>query len=498
MNSSLPSTVREMLSDPTLIPSGSYLNGQWHQSNDTLAVTNPFDGTLVASVSDLSLQNDANGEHRQTLESAIMAANDAQPLWASKTSYERYELMMKWHDLMMEHKDDLATVMTLEQGKPLSESKGEVDYGASYVKWFAEEGKRIYGDTIPALASHQQIKVIRQPIGVVAAITPWNFPNSMLARKIAPAIAAGNTVVARPTELTPLSALMLAELADRAGIPAGVINIVASSDSKGVGKVLTQHDDIHKFSFTGSTKVGKLLMEQCSSTVKKVSLELGGNAPMIIFSDADINKAVEGAIKAKFRNAGQTCVCVNRILVADDIHDEFVDKFTDQVKRLVTGNGLQNSTDIGPLIHNEAAKGVRELVDSSLSQGAHLHYGELTDTNLQTPIVLTEVMNHMDVANNEIFGPVAAIQRFESEQEAIDIANDTEFGLAAYFYSKDIDRVERVAQALEYGMVGINEGLISNAAAPFGGIKQSGFGREGSKYGLDDYMNMKYLCYNHG
>lgn len=484
--------VKQLLNDPTLLAEGSFINGLWHQSESTFCVQNPFDKSDLIEVSEVS----DNGE-MALVEYAVQAAHKAQLSWASKTSYERYELMMAWHDLMIEHKEDLATIMTLEQGKPLKESRGEIDYGASYVKWFAEEGKRVYGDTIPALASHQEIKVIKQPVGVVAAVTPWNFPNSMLARKIAPAIAAGNTVVARPSEQTPLSALALGVLAERADIPAGVINIVVGSDSKGIGKVLTEHPLIDKFSFTGSTKVGQQLMQQCASTVKKVSLELGGNAPFIVFADADIDAAIEGAIKAKYRNAGQTCVCVNRFLVEQSIRDEFIDKFVEATSQLKVANGLQDDVDIGPLIHDDAAEGVRELVQSALREGASMHFGDVSSTNLQGPIVLSDVTNDMDIAKNEIFGPVAAIQAFTSEEEAVAIANDTEFGLAAYFYSQNIKRINRVAQALKYGMVGINEGIISNAAAPFGGIKQSGFGREGSKYGLDDYMNMKYLCFNH-
>lgn len=480
--------IRELLQDPTLVRTGSYINGHWHQSDVTFDVMNPYDQSLLVSVSEVSKDNDMS-----LVNSAIVAAKAAQVEWRNKTAYERYDLMMAWFDLMVKHKEDLAIIMTLEQGKPLKESRGEIDYGASYVKWFAEEGKRIYGDTIPALAPNQTIKVIKQAMGVVAAITPWNFPNSMLARKIAPAIAAGNTIVARPTELTPLSALVLAELADRAGIPKGVINIVVGSNAKEIGEILTTHEDIDKFSFTGSTAVGKQLMKQCASTVKKVSFELGGNAPFIVFDDADIDAAVEVAIKAKFRNAGQTCVCVNRILVHASVHDQFVDKFIEQTKRLQVGNGLDD-VDLGPLIHLDAAKGTRELVTSALEQGAIKRFGELLTGTTQTPIVLTNVSNEMSIAQNEIFGPVAAIQKFETEEQAIQLANDTPFGLASYFYSQSAGRVERVSRALKYGIVGVNEGLISNAAAPFGGVKQSGFGREGSLYGLDDYLNIKYIC----
>ncbi|MUH71638.1 NAD-dependent succinate-semialdehyde dehydrogenase [Psychrosphaera haliotis] len=482
------SNTKALLKDPTLVKTGSYINGEWHQSDVTFDVINPYDQSLLVSVSEVSKDNDMS-----LVNSAIGAAKKAQAEWQSKTAYERYDLMMAWFDLMQKHKDDLAIIMTLEQGKPLKESLGEVEYGASYVRWFAEEGKRIYGDTIPALAPNQTITVIKQPVGVVAAITPWNFPNSMLARKIAPAIAAGNTIVARPTELTPLSALVLAELAERAGVPKGVINIVVGSNAKEIGEVLTTHDDVDKFSFTGSTNVGKQLMKQCASTVKKVSFELGGNAPFIVFDDADIDAAVEGAIKAKFRNAGQTCVCVNRILVHSAVHDEFVEKFIEQTKLLDVGNGLDD-VDIGPLIHKQAADSVRELVASAIEQGATQSYGQILSDTMQSPIVLTNVNNEMEIAQNEIFGPVAAIQKFETEKQAVQLANDTPFGLASYFYSQNISRVERVSRALKYGIVGVNEGLISNAAAPFGGVKQSGFGREGSLYGLDDYLNIKYIC----
>lgn len=477
------------LNDPTLLKKGSLINGEWHQGAETFEVTNPFDGKEICQVSEAVVDG-----NEDLLEKAISAAKQAQVTWAQKTAQERSDLMHKWFDLMMANQDDLARIMTLEQGKPLKESKGEIAYGASYVQWYAEEAKRIYGETIPALNSNQAIKVIKQPIGVVAAITPWNFPNSMLARKIAPAIAAGNTVVARPTELTPLSALALGELAQRAGIPNGVINIIVSQQAEAVGQVFTQQEDIGKFSFTGSTGVGRQLMKQASSTLKKVSFELGGNAPFIVFDDADIDKAVEGAIQAKFRNAGQTCICVNRILVDANKHDEFVAKFVEKTKDLKVGNGLDD-VDIGPLIHQKAADKVTELVQSAISNGAKPLLGSLASNNLQEPIVLTNVTNDMEIAQQEIFGPVAAIQKFDTEAQAIKIANDTPFGLAAYFYSKDLSRVERVAAALKYGMVGINEGLISNAAAPFGGIKQSGFGREGSHHGLNEYLNIKYLCY---
>jgi succinate-semialdehyde dehydrogenase / glutarate-semialdehyde dehydrogenase len=505
--------LQQLVKDQGLIKRSSLIGGEWLETNaetygsaSTFTVTNPFDGQMLTQVfdavnvnvntgaaekSEANEKNDVSQVHK-----AIVIAKTAQVKWAAKTAYERYDIMMRWFELVIEHKEDLAVIMTLEQGKPLSESRGEIDYGASYIKWFAEEGKRIYGETIPPLNSNQSIKVSKQPVGVVGLVTPWNFPSSMLARKIAPALAAGNSVVARPTELTPLSALALGELACRAGIPAGVINIIASEHSQIVGEVLSTHKDIAKFSFTGSTRVGKLLMSQASSTLKKLSLELGGNAPFIVFDDADIDAAVAGVVKAKFRNSGQTCVCVNRILVDETIHDEFVNKLVIATKQLTVGNGLADF-DIGPLIHHDAANDVRQLMMSAIKEGATLVFGEPTDSNLQGPLILTNVNNQMAVAQTEIFGPLVGIQSFKAEEQAIELANDTEYGLASYFYSLDIRRIERVAPQLQFGMVGINESIISNAAAPFGGVKQSGFGREGSRHGLDEYLNIKYLCYSY-
>ena len=406
---------------------------------------------------------------------------------------------------MIENQDDLAHILTLEQGKPLNEAKGEIAYGASFIEWFAEEGKRVYGDTIPSTSNDTRMLVIKQPIGVVAAITPWNFPNAMIARKAAAALAAGCTFVVRPAIQTPLSALAMAELAERAGIPAGVFNVVVGDDAIGMGKVLTEHKDIAKFTFTGSTKVGKQLIAQCASTVKKVSMELGGNAPFIVFDDADIDAAVAGALASKYRNAGQTCVCTNRILVQKNVLAEFTEKFVNAVKTLTLGNGLQQGVTVGPMINAQAVNNVKKLVAESIKQGATLILGDLGAVvqgkaneafgeSFLTPTILTDVRNDMPIACNEIFGPVSAIIAFDKETEAIVLANDTEFGLAAYFYSRDIGRIWRVAESLEYGIVGINEGVISNAAAPFGGMKQSGNGREGSKYGLDDYLEIKYLC----
>jgi succinate-semialdehyde dehydrogenase/glutarate-semialdehyde dehydrogenase len=387
--------------------------------------------------------------------------------------------------------------LTLEQGKPLAEAKGEIAYGAAFIEWFAEEGKRVYGDTIPGPSGDKRIVVIKQPVGVVAAITPWNFPNAMISRKAAAALAAGCTFVVRPATQTPLSALAMAELAERAGIPAGVFNVVVGDDARGMGKVLTEHEDVAKFTFTGSTGVGKSLISQCASTVKKVSMELGGNAPFIVFNDADIDAAVAGALVSKYRNAGQTCVCTNRILVQEGVLAEFTEKFVTAVKGLSLGNGLDEGVTIGPMISAKAVGDVKVLVDDSINQGAKIVLGD-SDVSLGesflSPIILTNVTNDMAIASNEIFGPVSGIISFKEESDALEIANDTEFGLAAYFYSRDIGRIWRVAEGLEFGMIGINEGIISNAAAPFGGVKQSGSGREGSKYGLDDFLEIKYLC----
>ena len=466
----------------------SYINGNWHKSDSTFKVLNPATGELIVQVSDA-------GADEATL--AVQAAKSAFKSWSAKPAQERANLLRNWFNLMMTHQEDLARILTLEQGKSLVEAKGEIAYGASFIEWFAEESKRVYGDTIPSLSANQKVIVIKQAIGVVAAITPWNFPNAMIARKAAAALAAGCTFVVRPAAQTPLSALAMAELAQRAGIPAGVFNVVVGEKASEIGQVLTTHPDIAKFTFTGSTAVGKMLIKQCASTVKKVSMELGGNAPFIVFNDADIDEAVKGAINSKYRNAGQTCVCTNRIFVQKDVLTVFTEKFTAAVAKLTVGNGLNDHTDIGPLITSEAVDGVAKLVDESISQGAVLAMGgkrHQAGSHFYQPTILTQVTHDMTIAHSEIFGPVSTIIAFEDEADVIAMANDTEYGLAAYFYSRDIGRVWRVAQALEYGMVGINEGLISNAAAPFGGVKQSGNGREGSKYGLDDYLEIKYLC----
>lgn len=476
------------LQDEKLLKTFSYINGSWHSSEGEFDVTNPANGELVASVNNAGVVE---------TELAVKAAKDALKAWSAKSANERAGLLRNWFNLMMQHQDDLGRILTLEQGKPLAEAKGEIAYGAAFIEWFAEEGKRVYGDVIPGPSGDKRIIVVKQPVGVVASITPWNFPNAMIARKAAAALAAGCTFVVRPATLTPLSALAMAELAERAGIPAGVFNVVIGEDSRGMGKVLTQHPDIAKFTFTGSTGVGKTLISQCASTVKKVSMELGGNAPFIVFNDADIDAAVQGALVSKYRNAGQTCVCTNRILVQKEVLEEFTEKFATEVEKLSLGNGLNEGINIGPMISKNAVSDVEKLVNDSIAVGAQLKIGgKATEAgeNFYKPTILTNVTNDMPIANNEIFGPVSPIIAFESEEQAIKLANDTQYGLAAYFYSRDIVRIWRVAEGLEYGMVGINEGIISNAAAPFGGVKQSGNGREGSKYGLDDYLEIKYLC----
>ena len=471
-----------------LVKNGSYINGRWHSSDNTFSVNNPANLQQLADIADAG---------KTQAEQAVQAASEAFAGWAAKPAAERSALLLDWYQLVMKHQDDLARLMTLEQGKPLTEAKGEIAYGASYLQWFAEEAKRLYGDTIPAPSADKRIIVQRQPVGVVAAITPWNFPNAMLARKAAAALAAGCTFVVKPAHQTPLSALALAELSQQAGIPPGVFNVVCGTDAKAIGEVFTQDPRVAKFSFTGSTAVGKLLAKQCADTVKRVSMELGGNAPFIVFDDADLDAAADGLMASKFRNAGQTCVCANRILVQSSVYDAFLEKFVEKVKLLRIGDGLEKGTDIGPLIDDKALQKVTELTQGALDDGATLllggHHHSFGDRFFQ-PTVLGDVKADMAISQQEIFGPVAAIQAFDTEQDAIELANATEYGLAAYFYSRDIGRVFRVSQALQFGMVGVNEGLVSNAAAPFGGVKQSGYGREGSKYGLDDYTDIKYLC----
>ena len=479
-----------MTVNPILKKQHAYVDGQWvsAQIGETFAVNNPATGELLAEVPNLGA-----AETRQ----AIEAANAAWPAWSAKTSKERSAILRRWFDLQMAHQEDLAQLMTAEQGKPLAEARGEVAYAASFVEWFAEEAKRVYGDTIPAPANDRRIVVIKQPIGVVAAITPWNFPLAMITRKCAPALAAGCPVVVKPSELTPLSALALAELADQAGIPRGIFNVLTTTRSAEVGGELTSNPIVRKLSFTGSTAVGKLLMKQCADTVKKLSLELGGNAPFIVFDDADLDAAVLGAMASKYRNAGQTCVCANRLLVQDGIYDAFAEKLAVAVAALKVGPGTEDGVTQGPLINEAAITKIEQHIGDAVMHGARVVVGgqrhALGGTYFE-PTILADVTPAMIVSKEETFGPVAPLFRFKDEAEAIQMANDTEFGLASYFYSRDIGRCWRVAEALEYGMVGINEGIISTELAPFGGVKESGLGREGSKYGLDEFTEVKYLC----
>ncbi|GAA4259320.1 NADP-dependent succinate-semialdehyde dehydrogenase [Azospirillum formosense] len=478
------------LNDQSLLRTQAYVNGAWRDafSGKTFAVTNPATGEELARVADVGAE-----ETRQ----AINAADAALPAWRAKTAKERAAILRRWFELIMAAQEDLAVLMTLEQGKPLAEARGEVAYGASFIEWFAEEGKRVYGDVIPSFAGNKRIVVLKEPIGVVAAITPWNFPNAMITRKVGPALAAGCTIVVKPAEDTPLSALALAELAERAGVPAGVFNIVTGSDPVAIGGELTASPIVRKLSFTGSTEVGKILMRQSADTVKKVSLELGGNAPFIVFDDADLDEAVKGALASKYRNSGQTCVCANRLLVQAGVYDAFAAKLAEAVKQIRVGNGMEAGVTQGPMINGQAVEKVEELMGDALAKGAKVALGGKRHAMGGTffePTILTGVTTEMRVAREEIFGPVAPLFKFETEADAIRMANDTEFGLAAYFYSRDIGRVWRVAEQLEYGMVGINEGILSTEVAPFGGIKQSGIGREGSKYGVEDFLEIKYLC----
>lgn len=478
-----------VLNDIKLLRNSSFINGEWIKSESTkqLNIINPANGDTVET---LSLVGTAETKE------AISAANLALKSWSKTTAKERSALLLKWHQLILENITDLATILTAEQGKPLQEAAGEIQYGASYIQWFAEEAKRIYGDIIPSPANDRRIVCIKQPVGVVAAITPWNFPNAMLTRKIAPALAAGCTIVAKPSSETPLSALALAELADRAGIPLGVINILCGP-SNAIGTELCRNPLVRKLTFTGSTDVGKTLIRQCASTVKKVSMELGGNAPFIVFDDADIDAAVKGALLSKFRNAGQTCVCANRFLVQRQVYDQFVSQLSDATKTLKVGKGIDDTTDIGPLINAPAVNFVEALLLDATQRGARLITGGKPSDQGQCffePTVLAEVNDSMRIFHEEIFGPIATVIPFDNEEEAISLANNTPYGLAAYFYARDIGRIWRVSEALEYGMVAINEGILSNEMAPFGGIKESGNGREGSKYGMDDYLEIKYLC----
>lgn len=477
------------LTDEELWRTRAYVNGQWIDADDgtNTAVLNPANNTEIALVARCG-----GGETAR----AIDAAAAAQPEWRARPAKERAALLRRMFELMMAHQEDLARIMTLEQGKPLAESRGEIAYGANFLEWFAEEAKRVYGDTIPGPAPDRRIVVVKEPVGVVGCITPWNFPNAMLTRKIGPALATGCTVVCKPATATPLSALAIAELADRAGVPPGVINILAGKTGE-IGGEITSNPLVRKVTFTGSTEVGKELIRACAGTVKRTSMELGGNAPFLAFDDCDIDAAVEGAIASKFRNAGQTCVCSNRLLVQSSVYDEFAEKLAVKTAAMKVGDGLQEGVVIGPLIDEQAADDVMGMVDDAVGQGGRIIAGgarsELGAAFVE-PTVITEVTPQMRVFREEIFGPVAPLVRFDTEAEGIQLANDTEFGLAAYFYARDVGRIWRVSEGLEYGIVGINEGIISNEMAPFGGMKESGNGREGSKYGCDEYLEIKYLC----
>ncbi|POZ62677.1 NADP-dependent succinate-semialdehyde dehydrogenase [Chromobacterium alticapitis] len=476
------------LQDAKLLRQQCYLGGQWLDADggQHIAVHNPATGEKIAQVPKMGSAE---------AERAVAAAARAFPAWKAKSAKERAAILRRWFDLIMAHQQDLAVILTSEQGKPLAEAKGEIAYGANYIEWYAEEAKRVYGDIVPGPAGDRRVLVTKEPIGVTAAITPWNFPSAMITRKAAPALAAGCTMVVRPASQTPLSALALAELAERAGIPPGVFSVITGGSSE-IGAVLTGSDAVKKFSFTGSTEVGRKLIAQCAGTVKKVSMELGGNAPFIVFDDADLDAAVEGALISKYRNAGQTCVCANRIYVQDGVYDAFAEKFAAAVATLKVGNGLEAGVTQGPLIDQNAVAKVEEHIADALSKGGKLIAGgkrHALGHSFFEPTLIADVTRDMKVAREETFGPLAPLFRFQTEEEAIRLANDTEFGLASYFYARDVGRIFRVAEGLEYGMVAINSGLLSNEAAPFGGVKQSGLGREGSKYGIEDYLEIKYV-----
>ncbi|SDX45268.1 NAD-dependent succinate-semialdehyde dehydrogenase [Roseicitreum antarcticum] len=482
--------LRAILKDGSLLETRAFIGGKWADADDgaTFEVTNPARGDVLAKVADLT---------RVEVARAIAAAEGAQKDWARRTAKDRAGILRRWFDLMVENVDDLAAILTAEQGKPLPEARAEVLYGASFVEWFSEEARRVYGDTIPGHQPDKRITVLRQPIGVAASITPWNFPNAMIARKVAPALAAGCSFVARPATETPLSALAMAVLAERAGVPAGVLSIVPSTHASDIGKEFCENPVVRKLTFTGSTEVGRILLRQAADQVMKCSMELGGNAPFIVFDDADIDAAVEGAMVCKFRNNGQTCVCANRIYVQAGVYDAFAVKFEAAIKKLRVGDGLAEGTTTGPLISGKAVQKVQAHIKDALDKGAKLVVGgkphDLGGTFFE-PTLLTDVTPDMAVSQEETFGPMAPLFRFETEEEAVALANDTIFGLAAYFYARDVSRVTRVQEALEYGIVGVNTGIISTEVAPFGGVKQSGLGREGSKYGIEDFMEMKYVC----
>ena len=477
-----------LLKDPSLLKTDALINGQWTKGTARFDVRDPSNGGKLVDVANLGPAD---------AQAAIAAANAAWPAWRARTGKERSIILRKWFDLLMANQEDLGRIMTAEQGKPFAEAKGEVAYGASFVEWYAEEAKRVNGETLPPFDNNRRLMVIRQPIGVCAAITPWNFPLAMITRKVAPALAAGCPVVIKPAELTPLTALAAAELAIRAGIPAGVLNLLTADgpNSIEVGKVFCSSDTVRHISFTGSTEVGRILMAQSAPTVKKLALELGGNAPFIVFDDADIDSAVEGAMASKYRNAGQTCVCANRIYVQEGVYDQFVEKFSAKVKALKVGNGFEEGVVQGPLIEDAAVQKVQRHVEDAVAKGGKVVVGgKKLQGQFFQPTVISEATGEMLCAREETFGPLAPVFRFKTEQEAIEAANNTEFGLASYFYSRDVGRIFRVSEALEYGMVGINVGIIAVEHAPFGGVKQSGLGREGSRHGMDEYLEMKYLC----
>ncbi len=476
------------LQNPELVKLGSFVGGEWLQSDYRFDVFNPADQSLLASVSEINPEQ---------LERVVNVAHSAYKVWRDKTVEERASLLRRWFDLIMANQADLATIMTAEQGKPRKEALGEVAYGAKYIEWYAEEARRVNGDVLPVNKQGRRALVLRRPVGVVSSITPWNFPGAMILRKAAPALAAGCSFIVKPSELTPLSALALAQLARQAGIPDGVFNVVVGSNAQPIGEVLTTHPKIAKFSFTGSTAVGKKLLSQCASTVKKTSMELGGNAPLIVFDDADIEVALEGAMGSKFRNAGQTCVCANRLFVHQSIHNRFVERLAAKVTDLKVGEGNQEGVNIGPLINTRAVEKVERLVAQAINAGARLVCGGERDSageQFFQPTILTGITPEMDIFHTEIFGPVAAIIPFDSEDEVLELANQTEYGLCSYAFTQDLNRIFRLSELLDFGMVGINEGVLSNPAAPFGGVKESGMGREGGRWGIEDYLETRYVC----
>ncbi|MEX0431082.1 NAD-dependent succinate-semialdehyde dehydrogenase [Spiribacter insolitus] len=473
---------------PELLEPRAFIAGEWVAGQNQSNVTNPATGEVIAHAADLTV-----AEMRE----AIDAAHEAGPAWAARTARDRADILMRWHDLLLDNQEDLARILTAEMGKPIAEARGEIAYGASFIRWFAEEGRRVYGDIIPGHQPDKRIMVLKQPIGVVGSITPWNFPNAMIARKVAPALAAGCTFVGRPAESTPLSATAMARLGSEAGLPEGVLNVVTGADAAGLGGELCRNPKVRKLTFTGSTEVGRILMRQCAQNVTKLSLELGGNAPFIVFDDADLEAAVQGAIMAKYRNGGQTCVCANRIYVQDGVHDAFIERLGEAVAGMKVGPGLDEANQIGPLINQPAMDKVQAHLDDAVSRGARVVVGGRRSERgglYFEPTVLADIQPDTRLLVEETFGPIAPVVRFHSETEVIAMANATEFGLAAYFYTRDLGRSWRVAEALEYGIVGLNTGLISTAEAPFGGVKASGLGREGSRYGIDDFLEIKYLC----